>query len=172
MSDNSELNPQLMASDNDAAGAEQIFRPNVLGTDTAESRILTPASEINYHSVSNRAARGLDDDVQQTREAESIQSIFDRLDHDEGNPNNRVEQPSVIEAQQSLDSQESEIRSIITEEYNKILSTMRVDMVSIIQLLQTLHPKVKEQTQETDSIKEDIYNLVQAVSRLRDLKDM
>ena len=162
MSNNSELNPVVIESENAAVG-EQIFRPNVdnLNTDTAESRILTPVTDVNYHSIENRDNRDRHNDVAQTREAESLRSIIERLDNgddqnDEGADN------------LTLDSQESDIRSMITEEYNKVMSTMRVDMVSIIKLLQTLHPKVNEQTDEIDNIKEDIYNLVQAVRSLRD----
>lgn len=162
MSNNSELNPTVYDSEN-VAGDEKIFRPNVdnLNTDTAESRILTPASDVNYHSIDTRNNKR-EDPTAQTREAESLRSIIERLDLPE-----RGGDDVVIETQ-TIDTQESDIRSIITEEYNKVLSTMRVDMVAIIQLLQTLHPKVNEQVDEVDNIKEDIYNLVQAVRSLRD----
>jgi uncharacterized protein YoxC len=167
MSNNSDLNPVVYDTENEPVG-EQIFRPNVdnLNTDTAESRILTPVSDVNYHSLDTRNNKRVDPTTQ-TREAESLRSIIERLDNNEDGENNDNRVDNHID-NHTVDTQESDIRSIITEEYNKVLSTMRVDMVSIIKLLQTLHPKVNEQTEEIDNIKDDIYNLVQAVSNLRD----
>ena len=181
MSNNSDLNPVVYDTEREADN-DQIFRPNIdnMITDTADSRILTPASDVNYHSIDTRNNRKADPTAL-TRETESLRSIIDRLDNQD--PKNTSKQNSKQAAKQNtkqtvkqdmmrdivtLDSQESDIRSIVAEEYNKVLSTMRVDMVSIIQLLQTLHPKVNEQNGEIDNVKEDIYNLVKAVQSLRD----
>jgi hypothetical protein len=170
MSDNlsANLNPVVYDTENEPGTSdsvrEQIFRPNTdngnnAGLDTAESRIMTPASDVNYHSMNNRTQRR--DAVEHTREVESLRNIIERLDQgDEGTG------PDT--ATMSNGADESELRSVMTEEFNEVLSRMRVDMVSIIKLLQTLHSKITDQATETDNIKEDIYNLVLAVGKIKD----
>lgn len=82
------------------------------------------------------------------KEVESLRSIIDRLDE--------VDK----DREQNLDGS--------AENSNSIVATMRVDMVAIIKLLQTLHSNITEMNGETDNIKSDIFNLVTVVSRLKD----
>jgi hypothetical protein len=160
MTDNTNLHPIVYDTDGDPGNTEEskdtIFRPN--GTYTVNDT----ENGSDYHSVTNRNNTKTDQ-VNQTKEAESLTSIIDRLDY----PDNASKSNANNNSQETL-SQENDLKSVMTEEFNEVLSTMRVDMVSIIKLLQTLHSNMNELTTETDNVKGDIYNLVQAVSKVKD----
>jgi hypothetical protein len=167
MDNNANLNPIVYDTEGDTSdhNRDKIFRPTITasGTDTVESHAMTSNSENNndYYSVKNRNTKI--NQVVKIKEVESLRSIIDRLDCPGDEPIVQSAKTSEIS-----DYQENDVRSAMTEEFNDVLSAMRVDMVFIIKLLQTLHSSINDVNSETDNIKGDIYNLVTAVGNIKD----
>lgn len=166
--------------DTDDDTSQPIFRPNAnMQTNTTETRAMTPETDGAYFSVPKQNTRT--DPVTNAKEVESLRSIIDRLDEPESNVNNvdhfssapvdsrNVLQPQVMHgSSETYDMQgQTGLKESIMSDFNEVLSTMRVDMITIVKLLQTLHAKTDSLGGEGDQIKGDIYNLIQAIDKMK-----
>ena len=106
--------------DGNNGGSHQIFRPTISGTDTIESRVITPESENDYYSVANRTTHV--DRVNKELGADSLRSIIERLDQGpqiQTAPVDSVEQSESTYVHRAT-TNEAEIRSALTEEFNEV----------------------------------------------------
>lgn len=173
MAESESVQAVVLNTDDDAN--QQIFRPNAV-TNTTDTRVMTPETDVPT-SAPTSAPASRRDPVTHTKEVESLRSIMDRLDEPEQAVNNVDHFSSVdngasrtetVRNAETYDTQGvTGLKDSITSEFNEVLSGMRVDMITIVKLLQTLHGKTDTLGGDADQIRGDIYNLVQAIDKMK-----
>jgi len=185
------------ALDSNASNASYASYASNASNTGAEHRPLTPESEFNYFSIANRnktLGRSHNKEVESLRTIiDRLDNSHTNVPHQNVQHQNvqhqNVQQPGVpytnpytamgmntntnINTYGAHAQQTKSRNSVGTDPAiqsmpkDDILTTMRVDMISIIKLLQTLHSNIGEQTSDIDNIKEDIYNVVLAMDQIK-----